>query len=44
MSKTPIEQAREAHADDAAFQAGLATRSQVMGAEYVDRALGAATD
>ena len=44
MSKTPIENAREAYADDAAFQAGLNTRSQVMGAEYVDRALGAATD
>jgi 4-carboxymuconolactone decarboxylase len=44
MSKTPIENAREAYADDAAFQAGLTTRSQVMGAEYVDRALGAATD
>ena len=44
MSQTPIEKARAAHADDAAFQAGLNTRSQVMGAEYVDRALGAATD
>lgn len=44
MSKTPIENARQAYADDAAFQAGLNTRSQVMGAEYVDRALGAATD
>jgi 4-carboxymuconolactone decarboxylase len=44
MSKTPIENAREAHADDPAFQAGLTTRSQVLGAEYVDRALGAATD
>ena len=44
MSQTPIEKARDAHADDAAFQAGLNTRSQVMGAEYVDRALGAATD
>jgi 4-carboxymuconolactone decarboxylase len=44
MSKTPIEQARETYADNAAFQAGLNTRSQVMGAEYVDRALGAATD
>jgi len=36
MSKTPIEQARDAHADDAAFQAGLITRTQVMGAEFVD--------
>ena len=44
MSKTPIEQARLAHPDDAAFQAGLNTRTQVMGEEYVDRALGAATD
>jgi 4-carboxymuconolactone decarboxylase len=44
MSKTPIEQARETHADDVAFQAGLNTRTQVMGAEYVDRALSAATD
>ena len=44
MSQTPIEKARDAHADDAAFQAGLNTRNQVMGAEYVDRALGAATD
>jgi 4-carboxymuconolactone decarboxylase len=44
MSKTPIEQARETYVDNAAFQAGLNTRSQVMGAEYVDRALGAATD
>lgn len=41
---TPIEKARVAHADDAAFQAGLNTRTQVMGAEYVDRALGVATD
>jgi 4-carboxymuconolactone decarboxylase len=48
MSNTPvlsnIEQAREAHTDDAAFQAGLTTRAQVMGPEYVERALGAATD
>jgi 4-carboxymuconolactone decarboxylase len=46
MSNTPspIEQAREARPDDAAFQAGLTTRAQVMGPEYVDRALGAATD
>lgn len=44
MSKTPIEQARDAHADDAAFQAGLITRTQVMGAEFVDRAFGNATD
>jgi 4-carboxymuconolactone decarboxylase len=46
MSNTPspIEQAREARPDDAASQAGLTTRAQVMGPEYVDRALGAATD
>ena len=44
MSKTPIEQARDAHADDAAFQAGLITRTQVMGAEFVDCAFGNATD
>jgi 4-carboxymuconolactone decarboxylase len=48
MSNTParssIEQAREARPDDAAFQAGLTTRTQVMGPEYVDRALGAATE
>jgi 4-carboxymuconolactone decarboxylase len=44
MSKTPIEQARDARPDDAAFQAGLVTRTQVMGPEYVDRALGNATD
>ena len=48
MSNTPalsnIEQAREARPDDAAFQAGLTTRTQVMGPEYVERALGAATD
>ena len=44
MSQTPIEKARDAHLDDAAFQAGLKTRTQVMGPSYVDRALGAATD
>lgn len=43
-ARSPIEQAREARPDDAAFQAGLTTRTQVMGPEYVDRALGAATD
>jgi 4-carboxymuconolactone decarboxylase len=41
---SPIDQARQAHAHNAAFQAGLTTRTQVMGAAYVDRALGAATD
>jgi 4-carboxymuconolactone decarboxylase len=44
MSKTPTQIAREARPDDAAFQAGLTTRSQVLGPEYVDRALGTATD
>ena len=44
MSQTPIEKARDAHLDDAAFQAGLKTRTQVMGPSYVDRALGAASD
>ena len=44
MSQTPIEQAREGRPDDVAFQAGLKTRTQVMGSSYVDRALGAATD
>jgi 4-carboxymuconolactone decarboxylase len=44
MSQTPIEQARQARPDDVAFQAGLKTRTQVMGSSYVDRALGAATD
>ena len=43
-ARSPIEQAREARPDDAAFQAGLTTRTQVMGPEYVDRALGAATE
>lgn len=42
--RSPIEQARESHLGDAAFQAGMTTRTQVMGAAYVDRALGAATD
>ena len=44
MSQTPIEKARDAHLDDAAFQAGLKTRTQVMGPSYVDRALGAASE
>jgi 4-carboxymuconolactone decarboxylase len=42
--KSPIEQARDARPNDAAFQAGLTTRTQVMGPAYVDRALGGATD
>ena len=41
---SPIEQARQARPDDAAFQSGLSTRAQVMGPEYVDRAFGNATD
>jgi 4-carboxymuconolactone decarboxylase len=44
MPQTPIEKARDAHLDDAAFQAGLKTRTQVMGPSYVDRALGAASE
>ncbi len=42
-SSSPIEQARDARPNDAAFQAGLTTRTQVMGPAYVERALGAAT-
>ena len=41
---SPTQQARDARPDDAAFQAGLTTRSQVMGPDYVDRALAGATD
>jgi 4-carboxymuconolactone decarboxylase len=46
MSNTPSpsQQACEARPDDAAFQAGIATRTQVMGPEFVDRAFGNATD
>jgi 4-carboxymuconolactone decarboxylase len=48
MSTTPLlspsQQARAERADDAAFQAGIDTRSQVMGVEFVDRAFGNATD
>ena len=39
MSKTPKDLPQ-----DAAVQAGLATRTQVMGAEFVNRAFAAATD
>jgi len=39
MSKTPKDLPQ-----DAAVQAGLATRTQVMGAEFVERALAGATD
>lgn len=41
---SPSQQAREARPDDAAFQAGLATRTQVMGAEFVDRAFAHASE
>jgi 4-carboxymuconolactone decarboxylase len=41
---SPTQQAIEARPDDAAFQAGIATRTQVMGPEFVDRAFGNATD
>ena len=44
FSSSPSQQARDARADDTAFQAGLDTRTQVLGAEYVDRAFGKATD
>ena len=44
FNSSPSQQARDAHADDPAFQAGLDTRTQVMGAEFVDRAFGKATD
>ncbi|PQA83235.1 4-carboxymuconolactone decarboxylase [Limnohabitans sp. TS-CS-82] len=47
MSNTPTspsQQARAERLDDAAFQAGLTTRTQVMGPEFVDRAFGNATD
>ena len=47
MSNTPTSPAEQARAelpDDAAFQAGLTTRTQVMGPEFVDRAFGNATD
>ena len=39
MSKTPKDLPQ-----DAALQAGLATRTQVMGVEFVERALAGATD
>jgi 4-carboxymuconolactone decarboxylase len=47
MSNTPTspsQQARAERPDDAVFQAGLTTRTQVMGPEFVDRAFGNATD
>lgn len=44
MSPTPTQQARESHLGDADFQAGLNTRTQVMGETYVDRALDGASE
>jgi 4-carboxymuconolactone decarboxylase len=46
MSNTPSpsQQARDARPNDEAFQAGIDTRTQVMGSEFVDRAFGNATD
>lgn len=41
---TPSQQARQARPDDAAFQAGIDTRTQVMGVEFVDRAFDNAND
>ena len=38
------EQARADRPDDAVFQAGIDTRTQVMGAEFVERAFANATD
>ncbi len=41
---SPSQQARAERMDDATFQAGIDTRTQVMGAEFVDRAFGNATE
>jgi 4-carboxymuconolactone decarboxylase len=41
---SPSQQARAERMDDATFQAGIDTRMQVMGAEFVDRAFGNATE
>ena len=41
---TPSQKARAERPDDAVFQAGIETRTQVMGPEFVDRAFGNATD
>jgi 4-carboxymuconolactone decarboxylase len=41
---SPSQQARAERMDDATFQAGIDTRTQVMGSEFVDRAFGNATD
>jgi 4-carboxymuconolactone decarboxylase len=43
-STSPSQQARAERPDDAAFQAGLTTRTEVMGPEFVDRAFANATD
>ncbi|MFY7858704.1 MAG: carboxymuconolactone decarboxylase family protein [Limnohabitans sp.] len=41
---TPSQKARADRPDDAVFQAGIETRTQVMGPEFVDRAFGNATE
>lgn len=41
---TPSQKARADRPDDAVFQAGIETRTQVMGSEFVDRAFGNATE
>ena len=43
-SLSPSQQARADRPDDATFQAGIDMRTQVMGAEFVDRGFGNATD
>jgi len=43
-SLSPSQQARAERMDDTTFQAGIDTRTQVMGSEFVDRAFGNATD
>ncbi|PUE61512.1 hypothetical protein B9Z45_05020 [Limnohabitans sp. 2KL-17] len=44
MSAPKAPASPQAWPTDEAFQNGLTTRNQVMGADYVDRALGAATE
>ncbi len=41
---TPSQKARADRPDDAVFQAGIETRTQVMGSAFVDRAIGNATE
>ncbi len=41
---SPSQQARAERMGDTTFQAGIDTRTQVMGAEFVDRAFGNATE